>query len=1234
MPANNQRYLEASGTFSGTVDTTFEVEYVYDATNGPLLKWRTKADGTWSSKTSITSANWDVDVAESLTLGMSITLTRDYKGQYNYGDKWTFTMYATLQITPEITTGFDTLEIIERSDKKDLVAISSETGRVALVKDFEGESPQVVGNDINIGVNPDIDTCSRNKELYIASGKDRTPRFIGYTKNLGFDGVGTEFKFIEDAAYEQVDSQSFDAKALNDFVVLRGNNSTQGGSNIIVGIMYESNKLYVWNKDTSKVYIFNLGGQAIRIRPDVSKYEVVSSQNVTNGVCILTESQSNDMNTLEFWSIPFDGSNVGQGANFDRRVDLAKPNGNLNITSFSDFLIVSSLNDFTSAAADFDLIIAPRMEVRTEINNTCLFKVNDIDGTIASVSGNNYINITPTLDYSNESSGSVNQFCTRRQTIDFEWSGWSNGTNGSYPQDSNRVVTGTSYSTQDSSKAHIDLVQDISLAFSGYDGSGENPMIHFTARIAKDTDYNMSGHTTKWTGDYSNFNYANLELHQDFGPFWKDSASKIYAVRWITFSLAVSSTGPTKCAKLLHLHDRTAAGPFNNAYLEGTHMDDSYVSLPALVDNYSFPPHRKPNYAKSELGRGGKKVNFIGDISENGNRWGLTYHYDSTIDNSYSKVYTFMASYITGGSHLWEDEGIWIYPSTSTAPYAACTLGDMSSEVRPEMASTRLISTTNVDCRRWNLGDHDYALSIKTTAPWFPISAHKLIAMQSVRAGFIGSVSRISKFKIDQTYNTNESNILSGSSGWISFGAVTEDTSEQWEGGATKKAFYRVSLVYDGYQESTLLDLTAEYADPNDAVFTKSLEFTITVQADWIPPDRVASIVVYRADDPLKLAVSPSGLYRFIEEVSLVSFSTNSGGNYSYTIRDTGSSQGSYGAVNGIAETLTNLHMKYTTCASANGYMFIGNCDHVKFDSAENYIFRSQPGKFSIFDWSKDFSQLDFIPRAMAGFMGKLYVFGNSKTAIINPETLVVEDEINGVGCIGPKAIQNTPTGLYWFDKNNIYSANPQIRKIGTPILKQDSFGWHILSDAEKESAVSGYDSNRHCYLIYFTKSSLNRVWSHYITTNRWDLWETDYTVYDTVQASDGHPILLMDNGRISKHLGGANKRDWEYESKKFSLGTGTTVRKKIKSIKADTDSRSQTTLKYKTNKIDSSWQSGTDISSRYFTDNTEGNALKTLSAHSTARWVKVQVTANNTQSGSNYTAKGIGLVYKPKRPR
>ena len=125
-----------------------------------------------------------------------------------------------------------------------------------------------------------------------------------------------------------------------------------------------------------------------------------------------------------------------------------------------------------------------------------------------------------------------------------------------------------------------------------------------------------------------------------------------------------------------------------------------------------------------------------------------------------------------------------------------------------------------------------------------------------------------------------------------------------------------------------------------------------------------------------------------------------------------------------------------------------------------------------------------------------------------------------------------------------------------------------------------------------------------------------------------------MENGRIAKHLGGVNKRDWEFQTKKLSFGTSG-LKKKLKNIKIDSTDSTAVGVTYKTNNNNSTWQSGTDARSRYFSGQaTGGTAIKVATADSKIRWVKLKVTGDNNQSGSNMLVDNIGLIYKPKRAK
>jgi hypothetical protein len=350
-------------------------------------------------------------------------------------------------------------------------------------------------------------------------------------------------------------------------------------------------------------------------------------------------------------------------------------------------------------------------------------------------------------------------------------------------------------------------------------------------------------------------------------------------------------------------------------------------------------------------------------------------------------------------------------------------------------------------------------------------------------------------------------------------------------------------------------------------------------------------------------------------------------------VNDTGDAEGTYEAINGMSEKIYNLHINYGVNTQQNGYMFVGNCNHNEVEDAENYVFRSQPGKYSIFDWSKDFIHLPFVPVAMKGFMGKVYIFSETQMAVVNPENLYIEDIVEGIGCISPKSIMVTDTGMLWADYKQIYRASPAITPIGNNILNVSTYGWLNLSNDVKESIRVGYDAKRKAYLMFFTVGSDYRCWSYSTTKGRWDLWETPSTVKDTSQTKDGSCILLLSDNRIAKFLSHpSNNLNWTWESKRLSLGN-TMLNKKIRNMKVEGNSRPKIGLKYKVPENYDSWQTGTDISSSHTGSN--NTAIKIAdSDKGKLHWLKLQITGDNGVAGADIKAYASSVIFKSKRPK
>ena len=212
-----------------------------------------------------------------------------------------------------------------------------------------------------------------------------------------------------------------------------------------------------------------------------------------------------------------------------------------------------------------------------------------------------------------------------------------------------------------------------------------------------------------------------------------------------------------------------------------------------------------------------------------------------------------------------------------------------------------------------------------------------------------------------------------------------------------------------------------------------------------------------------------------------------------------------------------------------------------------------------------------------------------------------------------------------------IYLSTPQINNIGDTILNVDDYGWLNLTNEEKDDVRFGYDARRKAVLVFFTKGSDHLCWAYSLGKQRWDLWQTDRKVIDTLLTKDGYTILLLDNNKIQKYLHRTSERaDWEWHSKKLGMGD-TMVDKKVRNIKVEGSDRTNISLQYKVPENYSAWQSGTDISSKF--SGSTNSAIKLANVdNGKLHWIKVKIAGSNT--GRDVRAKAASVIYKPKRPK
>ena len=216
--------------------------------------------------------------------------------------------------------------------------------------------------------------------------------------------------------------------------------------------------------------------------------------------------------------------------------------------------------------------------------------------------------------------------------------------------------------------------------------------------------------------------------------------------------------------------------------------------------------------------------------------------------------------------------------------------------------------------------------------------------------------------------------------------------------------------------------------------------------------DRVTHLVLYRKNNN-------NDLYRLVKEISLKpeEWIKDAEDNYTFTFRDD-KRFASYSALTGIDENIRNTSLNYELSTSINDSLFVAKAFHPELEDSSKYIFKSKPGNFSQFDYTKDFLVLNSIPTAIASFAGKIWAFDRSNIYRINPEQMFVEDIFEGIGCLNKDSVCVTEFGMCFADRNNVYLHDGSLAKpIGNSIINITTYegmkiGWQAASKYSEET--------------------------------------------------------------------------------------------------------------------------------------------------------------------------------------
>ena len=150
--------------------------------------------------------------------------------------------------------------------------------------------------------------------------------------------------------------------------------------------------------------------------------------------------------------------------------------------------------------------------------------------------------------------------------------------------------------------------------------------------------------------------------------------------------------------------------------------------------------------------------------------------------------------------------------------------------------------------------------------------------------------------------------------------------------------FYKMSVLYDSYQESPLTSFYFTYVPVLDSI---TAILTVILEN---PAPRATHIVVYRKN-------SIGDFYRMVKEIDLSNGWGLTGTSYFTVIVDNGILGATYETISGMPESLRETNVNYKLSIAAAGYLFTGSCYHPEIKNGQNFLFRSQPGNFSVFNW-------------------------------------------------------------------------------------------------------------------------------------------------------------------------------------------------------------------------------------------------------------------------------------------
>lgn len=373
-------------------------------------------------------------------------------------------------------------------------------------------------------------------------------------------------------------------------------------------------------------------------------------------------------------------------------------------------------------------------------------------------------------------------------------------------------------------------------------------------------------------------------------------------------------------------------------------------------------------------------------------------------------------------------------------------------------------------------------------------------------------------------------------------------------GGTTDNAFFETGTtfwyalvpVYDGFQEAPFVDYGLFYPSPFNGALEKyagvptheyvNIDVFVKNGATSINK-RISAFNLYRSQSDSGFA--DRGSHTLIETIDINATWLSSGSDKHIVVRDYGETGVTFERNSGLPESIYTTDVKYTISCEINNFHFVGDClhDNLTSDDGAHLLFRSKAFRYDTFDWTADFLRLPFVPKALAGYNGRVYAFTNNKIARINPEGFYVEDIYEGAGCESQQGVVVTEFGMFFANSQDCYSLiNGDISIISTPIKNN----WQ--SDSSGNTVAITYDGQTNQVVFGILSSSGGKAYCYHTPLKRWDflsLLLPNDTPTGLFSGKDGESHTAgpaSADGGIYQNFGHANERAWTWISPEYDF--------------------------------------------------------------------------------------------------